>query len=145
MTRTLLILAVLIVSSVGVARAEGPASGLKYTPPSVAGTPDPGHLLLRLVGLTVVLLVVCGVVIWLARRANRLPVASDNAAGLLRHEGSIALDRRSAVHLISVEGQTAAVTTDAAGLRSIVLLSEPFEQVLEESTSSSADAVPKAA
>jgi hypothetical protein len=116
----------------GPAAAEGMAIGQEYTPPSAPVTPDPGNLLLRLIGLTIALLLLCGVVIWLARRANRLPFAKGNGGGRLRHEGTLALDRRSSVHLIWVDGQTVAVTTDLTGLRSIVLLSEQFDKVLDE-------------
>jgi hypothetical protein len=96
-------------------------------------SPDPANLLLRLIGLTAALLVLCLGVIWWARRSTRLIAAKGNASGRIVLEGSLTLDRRSAVHVIRVDGQSVAVTTDASGLRSIVILSEPFEQVLAES------------
>ena len=73
----------------------------------------------------------CGGVVWFARRAARPTGLKGDGGGRLRHEASLALDRRSAVHLVSVDGQTVAVTTDATGLRSVVVLSEPFEAALE--------------
>jgi hypothetical protein len=115
------------------AESPAPASAIPaYTPPPVPGAPDPLNLLLRLLGLTAGLLVLCIVVFLFARRAQRRTGLTKNAAGRLRHEGTLALDRRSAVHLISVDGQAVAVTTDASGLRSIVVLSEPFEQELQQ-------------
>ena len=52
-------------------------------------------------------------------------------AGRLALEGSLALDRRSTLHLVRVDGLTVAVTTDATGLRALVLLSEPFGDMLD--------------
>jgi hypothetical protein len=95
--------------------------------------PDPGALLFRLLGLTAGLLALCVLVIWLARRGMRPRLLSSGTGGdRLRHEGTLALDRRSTLHMIRVDGQTVAVTTDGTGLRSIVVLSEPFEEVLDE-------------
>jgi len=105
---------------------------LEYTPPAPPVAPDPASLLLRLIGLTAALLVVCAVVFWLAKRSNRLLIAKGNTAGRMRHDGTLNLDRRSAVHLIQVDGQSVAVTTDASGLRSIVVLSEQFDKFLNE-------------
>jgi hypothetical protein len=110
--------------------APGAAADLDYTPPAAPAPPDAAGLVLRLVGLTAVLLAMCGGVMWFARRATR-PADPKGGAGRLQHEGSLVLDRRCAVHIVRVDGQTVAVTTDATGLRSLVLLSEPFEAALE--------------
>ncbi len=134
MIRSILILGVVLLAVPCLAAADGPlARGLEYSPPTAPIAPDPGYLLLRLIGLTAALLVLCVVVLWFARRSNRLSLTRGNDAGRMRHEGTLILDRRSAVHMIHVEGQTIAVTTDASGLRSIVVLSEPFDDVLNES------------
>jgi hypothetical protein len=131
--RSLLILGSFLFAAPFLVAADVPAEGgLAYTPPTAPVAPDPANLLLRLIGLTAALLAVCVVVLWLARRNNRLTGMKGNSAGRLRHEGTLTLDRRSAVHLILVDGQTVAVTTEATGLRSIVVLSEPFDKVLDE-------------
>jgi uncharacterized iron-regulated membrane protein len=122
-----LALVVLLVAAPVLWAADAP--GLQYTPPEAPAAPNPAALVLRLVGLTAALLGLCAVVLWLARRANRHPTAKD-AAGRMQHEGTLALDRRCAVHLIRVDGQAVAVTTDATGLRSVVVLTEPFESAL---------------
>jgi hypothetical protein len=115
------------------AAADSPVdNALKYTPPDVPAAPDPAGLLFRLIGLTAGLLCLCGVVIWIARRSNRFAGLKGDGGGRIRHEGTLNLDRRSAVHIIRVDEQTIAVTTDATGLRSVVVLSEPFEKVMEE-------------
>lgn len=101
-------------------------AGLPYTPPAAPAAPSITGLLLRLVALTATMLGLCGLVLWLARRGQRRPTTAD-AAGRMTHEGTLTLDRRCAVHLIRVDGQEVAVTTDATGLRSVVVLSEPFE------------------
>jgi hypothetical protein len=71
----------------------------------------------------------------MARRKNRLS-GNHNPAGRIHHEGSLQLDRRSTIHLMRVDGQTIAVTTDGTGLRSVVLLSEAFDPVFEEANKS---------
>ncbi|MBX9625304.1 MAG: hypothetical protein K2X82_15970, partial [Gemmataceae bacterium] len=68
----------------------------------------------------------------LARRANRPPAAPAGSAGRLVLDGTLPLPRRCAVHLVKADGHAVAVTTDATGLRSMVLLSEPFQTVLDE-------------
>jgi hypothetical protein len=107
-------------------------SGLEYTPPASPPPPDIGSLLLRLAGLTAALLALCAGVLWYARRSLRPAGLKGDGGGRLRHEASLALDRRCSVHIITVDGQTVAVTTDASGLRSMALLSEPFEAALDE-------------
>jgi hypothetical protein len=132
-SRSLWILSLVLFVAPCLAAADAPSvGGLSYTPPPPPAAPNPVNLLLRLIGLTAGLLVLCFTVLWLARRNNRLSIAKGNSAGRMRHDGTLNLDRRSAVHMIQVDGQTVAVTTDATGLRSIVVLSEPFDKVLDE-------------
>lgn len=107
------------------------AADLDYTPPAAPAPPDAAGLVFRLVGMTLALLVLCGGVLWFARRSMRPTDLKGDGGGRLRHEGSLVLNRRCAVHLLQVDGQTVAVTIDATGLRSMVLLSEPFESALE--------------
>lgn len=127
MTRPLAALAgVLAASSSALA-----SSGLDYARPAPPDPPDAAGLVLRLAGLTAALLAVCGALVYFARRAARPTNLKGDGGGRLRHEASLPLDRRCAVHLVTADGQTVAVTTDATGLRSLVLLSEPFESALE--------------
>lgn len=128
MTRTLAPLALLLLAAGPTLAAPG---DLNYAPPAAPAPPDAAGLVLRLAGLTAGLLVLCVAVIWFARRAVKPPALKGDGGGRLRHESSLPLDRRCAVHIVRVDGQTVAVTTDATGLRSIVLLAEPFETVLE--------------
>jgi hypothetical protein len=130
--RALLALALALVSAAPVVAAS---EGLEYAPPAPPAPPDVGGLVLRLVALTTALLAVCGGVLWFARRAARPVNLKGDGGGRLRHAAALALDRRSAVHLVNVDGQTVAVTTDATGLRALVLLSEPFEKELEAAES----------
>jgi hypothetical protein len=129
MTRHLLALAVTL--AVPAAAAADP--GLAYTAPAPPAAPDVTGLVSRLVLLTAGLLTVCGVVAWVSRKKSR-PAAATGDVGRLRHEGALALDRRCTVHLVRADGQEVAVTTDATGVRSIVVLSEPFEASLTAET-----------
>lgn len=109
-------------------------AALEYTPASPPAPPDAVGLVFRLFALTAALLAVCAAVLWFARRAQRPADLKGDGGGRLTHVTSLALDRRSSVHLVTVDGQTVAVTTDATGLRSLVLLSEPFDAALEQAT-----------
>ena len=97
-------------------------AALEYAPPAPPAPPDPAGLVLRLAALVAALMVAALAAVWLARRAARPTGLKGDGNGRLRHEASLPLDRRSAVHLVQVDGQTVAVTTDATGLRSLVLL-----------------------
>ena len=93
---------------------------LTYTPPAAPPAPDPVGLLLRLLGLMAVCLALCGVVLWLARK--KLKPAAAAANGRIVLTGSVPLDRRSAVHFVTVDGTPVAVTTDQTGVREIRVL-----------------------
>ncbi len=137
MIRAAAALVIVLLAAVA-ALADPPGGELKYTPPAAPAPPDPTGLLLRLFGLTAGMVALCAGSVWLARRVNR-PRAAAGAPGAdrIRHRGSLMLDRRGTVHLYDVDGQAVAVTTDASGLRSIVVLSEPLD-------AASADADPAA-
>lgn len=124
-------LAVSVLALLGTAASvafAGPPAGLEYSPPQAPPPPDGAGLLARLVTITLGLLVLCGVVLWYARRVVQ-PRALQRSPRL-RRTASLLLDRRSSLHLIVADEYTVAVTTDASGLRSMVLLSEPFDDVL---------------
>ncbi|MBY0456087.1 MAG: hypothetical protein K2V38_01985 [Gemmataceae bacterium] len=122
---------------------------MDYAPPVAPAAPDLGGLILKLVLMTLALVALCVGVVWFARRANR-PVGvtgkgkgDGKGDGRLVLQGTLALDRLSAVHLVAVDGQTVAVTTDASGLRGLVLLSEPFQPALDAAEQAQADGVPE--
>lgn len=111
------------------AAADSLADG--YTPPTAPAAPNPAGLLLRLVLLTAGTLLLCGGILWVARRAAHVRTVNADGGGRMKHLGSLTLDRRSTVHVISVDGQQVSVTVDATGLRSMVVLSEPFRDTLD--------------
>src|SRR5205085_2602845 len=85
----------------------------RRAPPPVPAPAEPAGLLARLIGFTVVGLARCLGSVWYAERHR--PAGADGAGGRLVHKGTLALDRRSAVHLIEVDRQMVAVTTGATG------------------------------
>ena len=103
-----------------------------YTPPTAPPPPDILGAIVRLVGLTVITLLICGGVIWWARRATRKRLLATNTAGRLVLVGSLPLDARNAVHLLKVDGHPVIVTTDALGLKSIVPMAPAFDVALDE-------------
>lgn len=121
--------AALLLIAAAPAAAESLAAG--YTPPAAPAPPNPTGLLLRLVLLTAGTLALCGGILWLARRSARVRTANADGGGRMKHLGSLTLDRRSTVHVIAVDGQQVSVTVDATGLRSMVVLSEPFPDALD--------------
>lgn len=119
--------AVLLIGATAAAAAD--PGGLAYAPPPTPPAPDPAGLLLRLGGMTAAVLVLCGAILWVARAMQRTAGPAD-PSGRLRVEGSVALDRRCTVHMLKADGCTVAVATDSSGLKSVLVLSEPFEQAL---------------
>ncbi len=103
----------------------------EYTPPTAPPPPDVFGAVVRLVGLTLVTLLICGGAIWWARRATRKRLLAANTAGRLILAGSLPLDARNAVHLLKVDGHPVIVTTDAGGLKSIVPLEMQFDAALD--------------
>lgn len=106
------------------------AAAVEYAPPAAPAPPDPASILMRLVGLVAITLAICGGLIWLVRRSTR--TASGPTNGRLVLEGSLTLNGRSSVHILKADGQSVAVTTDATGIRSIVVLNEPFDELLND-------------
>ncbi len=97
------------------------SNDLGYTPPSAPLPFDPTSLLLKLLILTGVVLALCaGMILW----GKSKPKATGEPGSSIVLEGSLPLDRRSSLHILKVEGQSVAVTTDSSGLKSIVVLSE---------------------
>lgn len=135
MTRTSLALAALL-AFCAPALAGG---GLEYSPPAAPAAPDLGALVTRLVLLTVALVGLCFAVLWFARRANRPAGGTGDGGGRLILEGTLPLDRTSAVHVVTADGLQVAVTTDATGLRSLVLLAERFDDALARATGAEAE------
>ena len=137
MTRLAALLLCLVLAAP--AAADPLAAG--YAPPAAPAAPNPSGLLLRLLLLTAGTLALCGGILWLARRAARVRTADADGGGRMKHLGSLTLDRRSTVHVISVDGQQVSVTVDATGLRSMVVLSEAFPDALDRELAAEAPPV----
>ena len=72
-----------------------------YVPPAAPTPPNPTGLLVRLIVLTAGTLLLCGGVLWLAKRANRIRTANADGGGRMKHQGSLTLDRQLAADPIS--------------------------------------------
>ncbi len=110
--------------------APAAAAEFPYTPPAAPPPPDPTGLLFRLVALTAGTLAVCGGLIWATRRVTR-PAAGPTNDRLVV-ESSLTLNSRAGVHVLKADGQAVAVTTDATGIRAIVILGEKFDDLVED-------------
>ena len=111
--------------------AEGEPSSLKYTPPEPPPPPpELGSLLLRLAGVTLVVLLICGGLAWATRAVRAGAPAPVDGAGGLTYLGGAKLDARSEIHLVRVGSSKVVVAEDATGLRSLERLPGKFEQAL---------------
>jgi hypothetical protein len=81
-----------------------------------------------------VLLMLCLGVLWYARNSRKVPTPHTTPSSLMELQGTLLLDRRAALHMLRVDGHDVAVTTDASGLKSVVVLTEPFDPTLTSIT-----------
>jgi flagellar biogenesis protein FliO len=123
--------AILLLILVVTASASGQdiRGDLGYSPPAIPAPPDIGGMLIKLAAMTGFVLAICFGIMWYVRKQSR--AIGPNPGNRLFIAGSLTLNRRSVVHLVRVDGHTVAVTTDATGLKSLVLLSEPFDAELD--------------
>ncbi len=129
MIRCVLVLFLLGVFAIN-AQAQD-ALSQSYTPPGPPSQYDGSSLILRFVVIVIVVFGICAGIIWYARSLKKMPVQNPANAGRMVLESTLLLDRRSAVHIVKVDGQDVAITTDASGIKSVVVLTEPFEQALD--------------
>ncbi len=123
------LLALVALTLPAVAQSSSP---IPYTPPTAPPPPDLFGAALRLLGLTALTLVICGGVIWWARRATRKRLLAPNTDSRLVLEARLPLDARNALHLIRVDGHPVVVTTDASGIKSIVPMQPTFDAALDD-------------
>ncbi|MCX7666484.1 MAG: hypothetical protein N2112_13165 [Gemmataceae bacterium] len=96
---------------------------LIYTPP-VPPTPfSVTNLLLKLVGMTVFLLLICAALILWAKRSQRTgkPGMKD---GQLTYVATLHLDHKNQLHLLDAEGLPILVGTDLVGIKAVTPLNE---------------------
>ncbi len=127
-------LLVLLLALAPAAAGPGPQAAKQldgYAPPAWPAAPPGGALLGRLALLTVLALAVSVAILWWARR---LPRASPGPAGAvpLRVVDAVSLGGGCSLHLLQLEQARYVVGVDGSGLKAIHLLSEPFEQLLDE-------------
>jgi hypothetical protein len=130
LVRTVSLSAVCLLLGGGILFADTPLE--PYTPPVAPPPLDPVGALIRLGFMMAITCLVCGAGVLWARRLGQQNRTTGQQNGRMLHEGTLALDRRSAIHAIRVDGQQVIVAIDATGLKSLTLISEPFENVLAE-------------
>lgn len=109
-----------------------PADSLTYTPPSWPEPPDPTAMFLRLAAGTGVVLVLCVLSLWLLRRWLRGGAGGIANGGRLRLVEALALGNRRGLYLLAVGRHQVVVGVDPSGLKSAVLLEQPFDGALQE-------------
>jgi len=96
---------------------------LVYTPPPAPTPPSVTSLLLKLVGMTVFLLLVCaGLIIW-AKKSQKTgkPGMKD---GELTYVATLHLDHKNQIHLLDAEGLPVLIGTDLVGIKAVTPLEE---------------------
>lgn len=105
------------------------AEPLEYAAPTA--TPfEAGPVLLKLAAIVVIPLVLCLATAWFVKRSQRARFGAADGGGKMHREGTLAVQRSCVLHIVRVENELLAVTTDAAGLRSITVLQESFDTLL---------------
>jgi flagellar biogenesis protein FliO len=105
-------------------------SELAYTPPAWPEAPDPKAMIMRLVLGTAIVLGLCVCTLLLSKRWLRGMPVKSSTAGPLSLVDTLALGNRCQVHLIGVGKRRILIGVDASGLKSVVPLTEPFEETL---------------
>jgi flagellar biogenesis protein FliO len=126
------------------AQAQDNKDPFAYSPPSWPEEPNPRGMLLRLVVGTAVVLTLCAGTLFLARRWLRQIPGQGGSDGHLSVIETLSLGNRAAVHLLRVGRQQVLVGTDAAGMKALIPLPEPFGDALEEARAKTAETPPAA-
>jgi flagellar biogenesis protein FliO len=105
---------------------------LAYTPPAWPEAPDPKAMITRLVLGTTIVLGLCAGTLLLSKRWLRGMPVKSSTTGPLSLVDTLSLGNRCHVHLVGVGKLRILVGVDAAGLKSVVPLTEPFEETLGE-------------
>jgi flagellar biogenesis protein FliO len=99
----------------------------KNTP--IPEPPGIGSLLFSLAGMMLVIFVIFGFVIWLARM-NRFKAKMDSGTNLQLIE-ELKLNHRCSVHLMQSGDQSILVGTDQAGIQATLVLPDEFDEILD--------------
>lgn len=121
------------------AQAEESKGPFAYSPPAWPEEPNPRGMLLRLVAGTAVVLALCAGTLFLARRWLRQVPGQGGSGGHLTVIETLSLGNRAVVHLLRVGRQQVLVGTDAAGMKALIPLPEPFGDALEEAQAKTAE------
>ena len=105
---------------------------LHYEPPQMPEVPSTRALFLRLGGMTAVVLVIGVGVLVGGRRWLHGMAPARTANGALRLVETLPLGNRCNLHLVQVATRQILVGADATGIKSVVTLSDDFENYLGE-------------
>jgi flagellar biogenesis protein FliO len=108
----------------------GKKTELAYTPPAWPEAPDPKAMIMRLVLGTAIVLGLCAGTLLLSKRWLRGMPVKNSTTGPLSLVDTLSLGNRCHVHLVGVGNRRILVGVDAGGLKSVVPLTEPFEDTL---------------
>jgi flagellar biogenesis protein FliO len=89
-------------------------------------------MFLRLVVGTVVALGLCAGSLWFGRRWLRGNIVTGESGGQLKVLETVSLGNRSFVHLVQAGKGQVLAGTDSAGLKALIAVPSPFEDVLAD-------------
>ena len=120
------------VGAVGDGLADVAETRGEYRPPAWPEPPDTGAMFFRLVVGTFVALALCAGSLWFGRRWLRGNVVTGGPGRQLRVIETVSLGNRSFVHLVQAGKGQVLAGTDSAGLKALIAVPSPFEDVLAD-------------
>ncbi|MFO0865819.1 MAG: flagellar biosynthetic protein FliO [Gemmataceae bacterium] len=116
----------------GEAKESALTGDLQYAQPQWPEGPSPQAMFLRLSLGTISVLGLCAGSLWMMKRW--LVVTPTNAArtGDLRLVESLHLGNRCMLHLVSLADRQILVGADPAGIKSVLMVGEAFEKMIDE-------------
>jgi flagellar biogenesis protein FliO len=103
---------------------------ITYEPPELPEPPDISGMLTRLMVGTAVVLGLCTATLWFIKRRMGTSGGQRSGNGRLHLLESLSLSNRASLHLLQCGSCRVVVGLDAGGIKSAILLEQPFEQSL---------------
>jgi flagellar biogenesis protein FliO len=113
-----------------------------YTPPAVPDAPNPQAMLVRLVTGTVIVLGLAVGSLFGVRRWMQTRGFAGSGPGAMRLIETLQLGNRCSLHLVHLGKREVLIGVDGGGIKTIVPLTAPFEDVLADSEATAPETIP---
>lgn len=116
----------------GEAKESALSGDLHYTQPNWPEGPSPQAMFLRLSLGTISVLGLCAGSLWIMKRWIVATPTGAAKTGELRLVESLHLGNRCMLHLVSLADRQILVGADPAGIKSVLMVGEAFEKMIDE-------------